>query len=131
MIRRFFALVLVVVAVVGCPGQTLFPKCDDPAHPCPPVEPNYPTSDRDGVGTPIGDACVQLRRLGCPEGFGNAKSNRTCFESYTDAAKLAAVPADCLRSSGTQGAARGCGNANSVRVRCIMPAAGEEGSKAP
>lgn len=27
-------------------GANWFPKCDDPKHPCPPVEPDYPPSPR-------------------------------------------------------------------------------------
>jgi hypothetical protein len=29
------------VSMVAC-GTSLFPKCDDPMHPCPNVEPDYP-----------------------------------------------------------------------------------------
>lgn len=125
-----FILPSFLLALPACPGDTVFPRCDDPAHPCPPVEPNYPVSERDGLGTPIGNACAQLRRAGCPEGFRNVKTDRTCFETFTAASRLAAVPVDCIRSSSTQNEIRACGDSNSVRVRCELPAVGVEGSKA-
>ncbi len=38
--------------VLAACGVNWFPKCDDPKHPCPPVEPDYPPgppmSARDG-----------------------------------------------------------------------------------
>lgn len=123
-------MVLALVLLPACEGETVFPRCDDPKHPCPPVEPNYPTSERDGIGTPIGEACRQVRRVGCPEGFRNAK-DRTCFESYTAASALARVPVDCLRSSTTQNEIRACGDERSVRVRCVLPSVGLDGSAAP
>ena len=110
-------ILIVSLALVGCPGQTLFPKCDDPAHPCPPVDPNYPTSERDGIGTSVGDACQVLRGMGCTEGQANRKG-RTCFEVYSDAAKLAHVPSDCIKRATTVSQVRACGDFNSVRVRC-------------
>jgi hypothetical protein len=123
-------VVLALVSLVACDGDTIFPRCDDPKHPCPPVEPDYPASDRDGLGTPIGDACDRLRRMGCPEGFRSGK-DRTCFESYTAASRLASVPSACIRSSVTQGEVRACGDARSVRVRCVLPSVGVAGSAAP
>lgn len=122
--------VVSIVTLTACQGETLFPRCDDPAHPCPPVEPNYPATDRDGLGTPLGDACERLRRMGCPEGWPNRKE-RTCFESYTAASKLAAVPAACIKASVTHRELRACGDDNSVRVRCELPAVDAAGSSAP
>jgi hypothetical protein len=131
--RTFILLVSLAVdapLVVACQGDTVFPRCDDPARPCPPVHPDYPTSDRDGLGTTIGDACDRLRRMGCPEGWPN-RSGRTCFESYTSASMLAAVPATCITRATTQSEVRSCGDENTVRVRCILPSAIEAGSAAP
>lgn len=33
-----------MVVVLGACGVNWFPKCDDPKHPCPPVEPDYPAT---------------------------------------------------------------------------------------
>lgn len=123
-------MVLALVSLTACEGDTVFPRCDDPKHPCPPIEPHYPASNRDGLGTPLGDACERLRRMGCPEGWPN-KRERTCFESYTDASRLAAVPATCIKSSVTQAEVRACGDDRSVRVRCVLPSVGLTGSAVP
>lgn len=101
---------------------------------CTPVvpisDPPYAPSDRDGLGTVIGDACAQLRRLGCPEGFANRRG-RTCFESYSRAAEYSDVPATCIKASPSVDDVRSCGGDNSIRVRCVMPAVDVVGSSAP
>lgn len=97
------ALAVFLVVTLGCPAE--------PTTPPGPV-------DRDGIGTPLGDACAQLRMVGCPEGFPDRKA-RTCFEALTKAEKLAAVPAPCLVAAGTEEAVRACGTPSTLRVRCM------------
>jgi len=131
MFARFTFSCAAVVLLTACPGEALFPKCDDPEKPCPNVEPTYPAGDRDGLGTPIGRVCNQLRVAGCAEGFLNSRSKRTCWESYTAASKIADVPVACLLSATTQSEIRACGGPSDIRVRCIMPSVENEGSYAP
>ncbi len=45
-----------MVVVLGACGVNWFPKCDDPKHPCPPVEPDYPPPTPFGAGHDAGDA---------------------------------------------------------------------------
>lgn len=89
-----------------------------------------PPTDRDGIGTDIGAACEVLRRVGCPEGF-PARTGRTCFEAYSRAAELVDVPTVCLQAATTEDDIRACGDSNTLRVRCILPAVGVDGSHAP
>ncbi len=55
------SVVLVGAVLMAC-GVNWFPKCDDPKHPCPNVEPDYPPSPpfgaprRDASITDAGDA---------------------------------------------------------------------------
>lgn len=124
------ALALSVVALtLGCQLEPTYPRCDDRERLCPPI-PSYPVGDRDGLGTDIGQACQQLRRIGCPEGFPSRKG-RTCFESYTAAAALANVPALCLMASASESDVRACGGDSDVRVRCVLPTVEVLGSEAP
>jgi len=132
MMCRLIAVSLTsLVWLTACPGEALFPKCDDPEKPCPNVEPTYPSGDRDGLDTPIGRLCNQLRVAGCGEGFLSSRSKRTCFESYTAASKFANVPVNCILAATTQSEIRACGGPSDIRVRCIMPSAEVEGSYAP
>lgn len=39
------SIVMMGVVLTAC-GVNWFPKCDDPKHPCPPVEPDYPATSR-------------------------------------------------------------------------------------
>ncbi len=96
------ALALVVVALVAC-------------RPIPPKP--TPPADRDGLGTPIGVACVQLRALGCPEGT-PTKLGRTCFEHLTALAELAEVPTACVAGASSREAVRACGSSTTTRFRC-------------
>lgn len=108
-----FSSVLLLLACASTPPDT--PK---------------PPADPDGIGQPIGDVCVQLRKVGCPEGKPNAKTSKTCFENYTAAAKIVnasdpaqAVPIACLRVAATPVDVGKCGDANTIRVKCTQPAA--------
>lgn len=76
-----------------------------------------PPPDPDGKGTPIGDACTNLRRLGCIEGTPNV--GRTCFENLSRRAAILPVPAPCLRDAMSIDAARACGSPQTLRVRCV------------
>lgn len=89
--------------------------CSAPAKDAPPAPPSG-----EGAGTPIGDACANLRRIPCAEGFPNARTGRTCFEMLSKVAELATVPTDCLAAAKSSDEVRACGEANSaVRVRCL------------
>ena len=101
-----------------------------------PVEPSVTITDAgdsDGPGTPIGEACKQLRIVGCPEGSPNFKG-RTCYQSLSIAASYAplgpdggrfqTVPAECLIHAQSIIEVRTCGSLNEVRVRCLLNEAG-------
>ncbi len=86
----------------------------------PPIhESDYVVTDRDQLGTPIGDACLQLRKLGCREGLNN-RVPRTCYEVMASSAQIMLVPIDCIKSSATVSDVRECGNDNTVRIRCLQ-----------
>jgi len=113
-----FASFLVLGVLVACHSTPAAKAPVDLVEPSP--APPYNTSDRDGLGTAIGNACLQLRRLACPEGFPTA-TKRTCFEHFTVLSALADVPADCFKASPSVDVVRGCGTAQTHRVRCITP----------
>lgn len=96
----------------------------------PPKPPPFTPTDRDSPDTPIGEVCTHLRHLSCPEGFPNRRG-RTCFESYTTAADVGIIPLVCLKAASSQAEVRLCGDANSIRVRCVMPSVDTAGSSAP
>lgn len=122
----FVALAVVVLAVTGCPGQTLFPTCDDPAHPCAPYDPNYPEDAiADGNGSPNGRACRALRAAGCAEGFKDPRTAKTCYQRIESEGQLAKIPAECVAGSKTPDAVRACGTKDTIRFRCRMPAVGD------
>lgn len=113
-----FSLAVVALALTGCPSQTFFPTCDDPAHPCPPVEPDYPETDVDGVETQIGMACRSLRRAGCAEGYPDARTKRTCYQRVQSESAIVKVPAACLMTAQNADAVRACGTKDTLRFRC-------------
>lgn len=91
------------------------------------------TSGPDGLGTPIGDACLQLRKIGCPEGFPHPGTFRTCFQIYVAMIAMlgAEAPVVCIKASPSVAAVQACGDANQIRVRCILPASDITGSHIP
>lgn len=99
------------------------------ACPQPPLAPAPPPTDADAPETAIGRACHRLREIGCPEGFPN-RIGRTCAQVLAATEGLGlVVPAACLSSSRSEEAVRRCGDANTIRVRCVMPTASELGSE--
>lgn len=116
------SLILALAIVLVACRPTLPGSDMDPIH-----APAYATSDRDGLETELGAVCLRLRRLGCPEGF-VTKRGRTCFEHLTTLTAIADVPASCVKAAATQDDVRACGNADTTRFRCIMPAADAAGS---
>lgn len=82
----------------------------------------------DGLGTPIGEACAELRAIGCREGFPDDKaknadgSARTCYQVlvHSSTALGVVVPSDCIRTSVLPEVVRRCGDANSIRVSCAV-----------
>lgn len=95
-----------------------------------PPKPPYASSDRDAPDTPLGAACARLRHLGCPEGYPNRRG-RTCFETLASSGELVAIPDVCIRASATIADVRSCGDASTMRVRCVLPAVDNAGSALP
>lgn len=100
---RFVALVLAFV-IVGCPLR-------DPVD----VEPVYPPAPpfSGNVDDSCSSACMNLRRLGCPEGSG-AISGETCERRCVVAMALRAMPLECWIKAEDVVAAKSCGS-----LRCI------------
>lgn len=73
--------------------------------------------DHDGLGTDLGNACVTLRTLHCPEG--DAANGSTCFEHLTRRSALVVVPTACLRDAASPDDVRACGGADTLRIRCL------------
>ncbi len=95
-----------VVALVGCPNQTVFPKCDDPTMPCPPVDPHYPASAE--------GACLRLAELGCSESRVTT-AGITCPMAFRKMEQVTDPHYACVvRAHDTVGV-RACGS-----VRCLQ-----------
>lgn len=105
---RFVFLVVWGLVLACGPGTRTDPS---PTHPI--------ATERDGIGTLFGDACVNLRRLGCVEGFPSTAQGQTCFERLTNRAVIVEVPGACLKAAETPQDVRACGNADTLTVRCL------------
>lgn len=101
-LRQVFGTMLLVIGAA----------CSSPVAPEVPMQ-----TDRDGIGSPLGDACANLRRVGCTEGF--PANGKTCFEHLTARTVLVDVPAACLINSVDRQDARACGTDSTLRVRCL------------
>ena len=95
-----------VVALVGCPGQEWFPKCDDPTRPCPPVEPDYPASAE--------GACLRLAELGCSESRVTT-AGITCPMAFRKMEQVTDPHYACVTRAKDVGSVRACGS-----VRCLQ-----------
>ena len=113
---------LFAVFLPACPHQEIFPWCNDPANPCPPVSPDYPESAvDDGVGTLAGYACRSLRANGCAEGYRDVRTKRTCFQRLQTSASRVVIPYECVAGARSADAVRDCGTKATLRFRCRMP----------
>jgi hypothetical protein len=109
--RLVLAASIAVIGLAASCGGGLFPRCDDPKHPCPNVEPDYPVSPPFGaqLETQCKDACAHLRSLGCPEGQGSL-SGEPCPATCYRAAALRPLPLLCWTDAGSVADARACGS---------------------
>jgi hypothetical protein len=73
--------------------------------------------DPDGKGTDLGEACAELRALGCPEGQ-PLRPDLTCYQHLLGLSAIVTVPAKCLRTAASQDAVRACGDDTTLRFRC-------------
>lgn len=109
---------LVTLTLAGCGG---------------PLPPRPPPPDPEGLGTPLGDLCVHLRDLGCPEGQ-PAPSGKTCYQELRVRSKLLAIPTQCLAEAPDVDAIRACGGSEELHFRCEVaparaaPLAGDAGT---
>lgn len=96
-------LVVVAVALVGCPSAKPEPVTPPPA----PLEGGAPVDM-------VAAACMRLRELGCPEGDGvdGGQSCETVMRKVASSGAFA-MKADCLAFADTVQQARACGT-----VRC-------------
>ena len=101
---KYLALGLSLL-LAACPDKP--PKLGDP---------EYVENEHDGIGTPFGDACSNLRGLRCGEGF--PRNGRTCYDSLVQIERFARFPTECVIRSKTPEEIRKCGDPNSVPVRC-------------
>lgn len=102
----------------------------------PPPEPGWveaPTvaisdagSDRDGMGTDLGEACHSLRLHGCYEGVARQGSTvrpdgQTCYERLLALEAVGIpIPARCVADAASADAIRACGTAQTLRFRCLQ-----------
>jgi len=84
----------------------------------------YPTDtpDPNGLGTALGEVCVNLRRYGCPEGL-PTRAGGTCYEHLVklDEFVHGSVPTRCLLNAGSAVEIRECGTTppgRYTRFRC-------------
>lgn len=107
--RLFFASTAVALSLAGCPKQSLFPTCEDPNHPCAPVEPDWLDS-----GATAEQACATLERLHCPEAH-PTKTGASCAEVLGHAAVLVDMQLGCIANAKDSESVRLCGT-----VRCAQ-----------
>ncbi len=95
---------LLAVALIGCPLR-------DPVD----VHPDYPPLPpfSGNVDAACEAACTNLRRLGCPEGYG-AVSGETCERRCIVAMELRTMPLDCWTRADNVVLAKSCGS-----LRCV------------
>jgi len=87
-----------------------------------PVDPTYAEEPVvDGLGSPAGNACRNLRNLGCPEGFKDGRTGKTCYQRLEHEAELVKIPYACFASAKSRDAAQRCGTKDTLRVRCALP----------
>jgi hypothetical protein len=92
---RYVCLVLAAL-IIGCP-----------LHNPPDVEPVYPPSA-------VGEACANLRAIGCPEGQGSI-NGESCERTLTLATDLRPLPVTCWARARNDVEAKGCGSLRCVR----------------
>lgn len=95
MIRRILVGTFAGVIVVAChqaPTELPLPK---------------------GTDALADSACANLRRVGCPEGFGSV-GGASCTAVVLRASELRALPLECWTTAETSAAAKACGD-----LRCI------------
>lgn len=104
--RILFVATTLAALVVGCLNQELFPKCDDPKRPCPPVEPDYLASAE--------GACVRLAELGCAESRVSS-AGITCPMAFRKMESLVDPKYACVVRAKDVAGVRACGS-----VRCAQ-----------
>jgi len=95
------SIALLVLLVAGC-------QLHDPD----PVYPPAPLFTGD-VDSACANACANLRRFGCPEGYGSI-SAETCERRCVIATELRSLPLVCWAKAQDVFEAKGCGS-----LRCI------------
>lgn len=66
-----------------------------------------------GTEAQADEACENLRKIGCPEGFGSV-GGESCLGVLVNASKLRPLPLACWAHAKTGADAKGCGS-----LRCI------------
>lgn len=79
-----------------------------------PLTPIQPPTHVEELEAACSGACVNLRRIGCPEGQG-AISGETCERRCAIASELRSIPLSCWAASADVVAARSCGSLRCVR----------------
>jgi nitrous oxide reductase accessory protein NosL len=81
--------------------------------PVDPLSPPPSPTHIEDVESACSSACVNLRRVGCPEGQG-AISGETCERRCAIASELRSMPLACWAKAADVVAARSCGS-----IRCV------------
>ncbi len=111
-----FAIVVSLLSVAcACTASAEKPAWDT-------VPPPTKLPDGDGIGTPLGDMCANLRAHGCSEGEPVTKNGKTrnCYQAMTVAAsnKLS-IPVECVTKATSSAAVRMCGDPRTeLTFRC-------------
>ena len=101
---------LLAVLLVACPSSHPAQAPTDPYPPPGGGLQTFPDGSDDAAKSPCGQACANLKRVGCPEG-----GAATCYRACTRQASLERVPVACWISAHDQAAVRSCG----PQLRCI------------
>lgn len=120
--RALFLLPLSAALLLACPApRPPGPPPDEDAdagdYPVPPenlVE-ELPEGSPQGLSSPCGKACENLRRVPCREGF-PTREGVTCYRGCLSMARHQRVPASCWAAASSPAEARACGG-----LRCPAP----------
>ena len=109
---RHLFLALALAATIGCTSANK-PVCEPYPAEWTPAPSTSTSADLDpeelkGLKTPCGQACAQLRTLGCREGFG-VKGGKSCYAvCQSTMEKFSTVDPECIRAAKTTTAVRKC-----------------------
>lgn len=118
--RAFYPIAALLLVLSACPAPqppttTVEDTGEAGDYPGPPewtvVE--LPEGSAQGLASPCGKACVNLKKIGCREG-GPTKAGVSCYRGCLSMAKQQRVPTACWAGAKSAESVRSCGG-----IRCL------------